>query len=221
MASHISFAQVQEKFELARPYLRVSRAGAKTYDNLDLLRVELMSAVHQRLDSVDAVSGQSYAQYFRKPRDSQSGSNEPLPEGIWNVQNPEAGTNGVEWADGVGNYGASWDPALGPTWTALVPQRGYETARANIGIHLDANRPSSPGTAGCIGITTLAGLKKFVGWFAQSESAPRAVLVDWNLGVVPDVLSILNAGISFDSNTSSAETFIPARDRIPLIEQER
>jgi lysozyme len=183
VATTAAIAQEEE----TRPHLFVHRdGGAKTYDNLELLKIELISQNNAVLGSVNAVSGQSWAQVFRTAKESKSGSYEPLPEGLWKVEYPNKGTNGVEWAGGVaGDYSTYWEPALGPVWLGIVPQEGFETDRKYIGIHLDGNRWESPGTAGCLGITTMSDLKKFVSWFSSVKTAPRVVVVDWGLGSLP------------------------------------
>jgi hypothetical protein len=213
-------AQAPRRYTGTRPYLRVTQAGTKTYDNLELLKLQRVAKNGEIMGSVNAVSGQSWAQSFRKAPDSQSGSKEPLPEGLWKIRYPDVGTNGVEWAGGVGNYNKFWEPALGPTWVEIVLQEGFQTQRTYIGIHLDGNREQSPGTAGCIGIATMGELKTFVSWFASAQTAPRTVLVDWNLGTLPNVFSILNAGLPFSLNPSGDVPELPAAQRIGLIESE-
>jgi lysozyme len=179
-----------------------------------------MSPNSTLLDAVNAVSGQSWAQAFRTAPNSQSGSKEPLPEGLWKVEYPQEGTNGVEWAGGAGNYDTYWGPALGPAWVGIIPQEGFETSRQAIGIHLDGNREQSPGTAGCIGIPTVAELKKFVSWFSSAQTAPRTVLVDWKLGTLPNVFSLLNSATPFNLNPSGNIPELSAQERIQLIEPE-
>jgi hypothetical protein len=202
------------KYNGTRPYLRLTRSGTTTYDGLDLLQLELVNAKNQRLGAVDAVSGQSWAQVFRKSAESETGSYEPLPEGLWQVENPTTGTNGIEWAGSPGDYDTYWNAGLGPTWTGIIPQKGYETSRQAIGIHVDGNRDGGPGTAGCVGITTFGQLKTFVSWFANSETAPRTILVDWNLGTLPDVFSLTASGVPFDLNPSGRMRYIPVWERI-------
>jgi lysozyme len=213
-------AQSPRRYTGTRPYLRLTQTGTQTYDNLELLKLELLSPNNTLLASVNAVSGQSWAQAFRTAPNSQSGSKEPLPEGLWQVELPNEGTNGVEWAGGTGNYNTYWEPALGPVWTGIIPQKGFETRRQAIGIHLDANREQSPGTAGCIGIPTMAELKKFVSWFSSAQTAPRTVLVDWQLGTLPNVFSFINSGVPFNLNPSGNTSVLSAQERIQLIESE-
>jgi lysozyme len=173
-----------------RPYIYVTLAGTKTYDDLELIKIELMGHKDNLLDYVKAVSGRSHTQHFRTAKDSQTGSLEPLPEGLWKVEYPSKGINGVEWAGEANDYNTYWSSALGPAWVGIVPKEGFETSRKAIGFHLDGNKEQSPGTAGCLGITTVSDLKKFVGWFSSADTAPRTVVVDWGLGTLPKTFNI-------------------------------
>ncbi len=150
------------------------------------------------LDRVNAVSGISARQAFRLPAKSPAGSGEPLPEGYWNLGEPEPKPRGlrtgnptklVEFASGVtGDLSEDW-PApgdgLGPVWVSMYCQRW--TARSAIGFHVDNNSSKFPGTDGCVGIVNDSGmksLKKFVSWFNKPELAPHMAIVDWGLGSV-------------------------------------
>lgn len=164
----------------AKPFLCLTKTNQKDGDGLVKLVLSLVkgSAV---IDSLPTISGQSWAQNFRTAGVSHSGSMEPLPEGYWTV-------GVLEFASGVqGDYSESWGDGLGPVYVEL--NCTSPTRRADIGIHLDANAPEVPGTAGCVGIPKagadgLANLKKFVSWFKNTAESPQTIVVDWGLGTV-------------------------------------
>jgi Bacterial pre-peptidase C-terminal domain len=157
-----------------RPILRLSKTSAKTSSGLVQLQLELVQG-NKVLDKVVAISGIAGKQNFRLPSQSQSGSMEPLPEGKWSLGSPE-------WAGNAkGDFNSSWGEGLGPVWVSVEPL--MSTQRSAIGIHLDSNASYSPGTAGCIGVTSKNDLQKVVSWFDNSL-APKTVVVDWGLGSV-------------------------------------
>lgn len=121
---------------------------------------------------IPACSGQPYAQTFRRAGDDGniSGNMEPLPQGKYSV-------GSIEWASGKNVYEGSWGEGLGPVYVAVSCDD--ERKRGGFGIHLDANRDTSPGTAGCIGILTLDDLQELVG--ALRRVGPRELEVDWGL----------------------------------------
>lgn len=185
-----------------RPYLRLTRTGAIDGTGLYPLRLELRAPDGAVLDSVSAVSGARTRQTMRKWRNSVSGSLEPIPEGEW-ILDPLYGRNGLTFAGRYGDYDTTFaesddgsiPASLGPVYAPLY-YRHLERDRAlhvngrfrsEVGFHLDAG---TPGTAGCVGVRTLTGLKRLVGWFAEADSAPRLVQVDWGLGTsFPSALS--------------------------------
>lgn len=108
---------------------------------------------------------------FEDPN-SRAGSNEPIPEGEFNVGPPEFAVSN--------SYSGSWGAGLGPVWFDLSPQR--KGNRSAFGIHLDENRAFSPGSAGCIVTPTLEGLKKIVSWWDRYRFS--RLVVDHNLGTI-------------------------------------
>jgi lysozyme len=128
--------------------------------------------------SIEVCSGQPRKQIFRTGVDSPSGSMEPLPEGKWRVED-------IEWAAGKDNYsGAIWSNGLGPAKIRTPYVGPRTTRRAAIEIHIDWNRPSAPGTAGCIGLQNISDFKTLVGWLRETD--PRDLFVDWGLGTCPE-----------------------------------
>lgn len=119
--------------------------------NLDLLKNG------KRIDRVCVNSGAPSAQVLLPPEKDYSGSLRPIPEGNWIVHPPEKAPYG------------SWGEGLGEWWIELTPINPRHN-RKNIGIHLDANREYSPGSAGCIVTSSKKDLEKIITWI-------------WNYGV--------------------------------------
>lgn len=181
---------------ITRRHIRIVKTGTRRSDGLYLLEVRLMDG-SSILDKVNAVSGAPGAQAFRLPAASPAGSGEPLPEGYWDLGEPEPRPRKrfgspnplVEFAGGVtNNFSANWPIAgdgLGPVWVAMYCHSW--TARRAIGFHVDNNASFAPGTDGCVGIvydSGLKSLKKFGSWFSDSRLAPHLAIVDWGLGTV-------------------------------------
>ena len=157
-------------------YLKLTKTDRKDHNGL----VKLILAYYKDgvlVDSVDVCSGQARKQTFRIGKESRSGSMEPLPEGLWFVNN-------IEWADGKDNYsGAVWNNGLGPVKIRLDYKKPDRTSRSAIEIHIDWNRSGAPGTAGCVGVQNVADYRKLVGWLRETD--PRSLFVDWDLGTCP------------------------------------
>ena len=127
--------------------------------------------------AIGVCSGQPPKQAFRRGTDSPASSMEPLPEGKWSVGD-------IEWAGGKDNYsGPVWNSGLGPAKIHVDYLGPGKTAREAIEIHIDWNRPTAPGTAGCIGVLNVADHRVLVGWLRESD--PKALFVDWGLGTCP------------------------------------
>lgn len=94
----------------------------------------------------------------------------PAPQGEYSVED-------IEWAGGKDNYSATHGPGLGPVFVPFNPK--FSTKRGSFGLHLDSNRSTSPGSAGCIVFSTLDELKSFVA--ALREYDPRRLQVAWGL----------------------------------------
>jgi lysozyme len=127
--------------------------------------------------SIETSSGIASKQNFRTGPNSPSGTMEPLPEGQWRIHD-------IEWAAGKDNYsGAVWNNGLGPAKIRMDYVGPGRTRRSAIEIHIDWNRPSAPGTAGCVGVRNVADFKTLVTWLRDTD--PRALFVDWGLGTCP------------------------------------
>ncbi len=180
-----------------RHHIKVTKSGMRTSSGLEALNVDLMMG-STKIDSVVAVSGQPDAQAFRLPSASVSGSDEPLPEGIWDLGKPKPDPVTkkrskldilAEFASRrSGDFSEDWPATfdgLGPVYIEMTCRKW--TSRTDIGFHLDNNSDTSPGTVGCIGIvydTNLKSLKKFTSWFENPKIAPHYAIVDWGLGSV-------------------------------------
>jgi lysozyme len=92
--------------------------------------------------------------------------------------------NDIAWCGGKDHdHGAVFASGLGPVSTPIDYVAPAQTARLNIEIHIDSNRGNSPGTAGCIGISSVADYRIFVSWLCDTN--PRDLSVDWGLGTCP------------------------------------
>lgn len=123
-------------------------------------------------------SGARGAQLFHTGPYSKQGSLEPLPQGHYKVGSEDWGTD-LKTTNKRDNYEGSLGEGLGPVVWALLPQ--FKTERGNLLIHLDSNYKTSPGTAGCIGLSGLAILKEWVA-FKRKNPTVSDLYVDWGLG---------------------------------------
>ncbi|NJN21797.1 MAG: glycoside hydrolase family protein [Leptolyngbya sp. RL_3_1] len=159
-------------------YLRLTKTNAKDEFGCYKLRLAYIKN-GQEIDHLMTCSGQARVQNFRTGPESASGSYEPLPEGQWHIHN-------IQWAGGRDNYGAHWRSGIGAIKILLTYEGPKFTRRTEIMIHRDKNRPphgNAPGTAGCIGLYTIADCKRLVQWLRDTD--PRDLYVDWGLGTCP------------------------------------
>jgi lysozyme len=142
----------------------LKRTGKRRANGLEILALEFDG------ERFECVSGQPYAQYFRKPGDPRSvpGCMEPIPYGKYSIGK-------IEWAGGSDNYGASWGPGLGPIWVALPAT--FADDRSAFGIHLDSNADTAPGSAGCVVIPNTSELRRLVA--ALRKYDPKTLEVLW------------------------------------------
>jgi lysozyme len=156
-------------------YLLLTKTATKETSGLFRLKLEFFED-GQSNDSIFVVSGQPNHQKFRTGADSMPKSFEPIPEGKWYMHD-------IEWAGGKDVYdGKVWSSGLGPVKIRLdfVPPNG--TRRENVEIHIDWNRQTLPGTAGCIGLNSASDFKRLVTWLRARDF--RDLYVDWGLGTV-------------------------------------
>ncbi len=157
-------------------YLRLNRTNQR--DDKGLVVLDLAYYKDGRLqESIPACSGVQSRQIFRTAAESVSGSMEPLPEGRWTIGD-------IKWADGRDNFdGRVWSNSLGPAKIFMCYKDPGRTRRGFIEIHMDWNRNTGPGTAGCVGIHTVSDFKRLVSWLRDTD--PRSLYVDWGLGTCP------------------------------------
>lgn len=153
----------------AARWLRLTRTGERDAYGCEWLLLQLRRDDNKILDSMRVVSGAPSRQVFRAAANAVSGRLEPIPEGNYTDLGP------VEWAGKSGDYSASWGSGLGPVWVDLFAPRA-------IGLHLDANRQSAPGSAGCVCPVTVADLERVVSWW--QDGRPERLVVDWGLGTL-------------------------------------
>lgn len=158
-------------------HLRLTRTGGVDRRGLELLRLEFV-VDRIPMDELLVVSGAPGRQGFRRGQDSRAGSLEPLPEGQYRVGD-------IEWKGGTDVYAGSWGAGLGPVWVGIEYEAPGNTERSALGIHLDENQGSSPGTAGCVGIRSMDELKRLVSLLRKHD--PTLLFVDWKLGTCPPV----------------------------------
>jgi lysozyme len=115
-----------------------------------------------KVDSVPCNSGAPGAQDFIPPERDYPGSMRPIPEGRYSI-------GPVEVAD------RSWGPGLGRVWIGLTPINP-RCARGDFGIHLDSNRGTAPGSAGCVVLRNDKDLDRVVGWL-RAYSRPDELRV--------------------------------------------
>ena len=167
--------EIQQSVKMPN-HLRLTRTGDVDRRGLELLRLEFV-VDRIPMEELLVVSGAPGRQGFRRGQDSRAGSLEPLPEGRYRVGD-------IEWKGGKDVYAGSWGAGLGPVWVGIEYESGT-TARSALGIHLDENQGSSPGTAGCVGIRSMDELKRLVSLLRKHD--PKLLFVDWKLGTCPPV----------------------------------
>jgi len=125
-------------------------------------------------------SGQPGAQSLRTYEDPKSIPNnmEPIPEGVYPLRPT------LVWAGKPGDYDTWFSSALGPVM-ADIYAKGDTTPgyRGLFRIHLDGNRSSAPGSAGCPVLRNMADLKSFVALY--NTHRPEKLVVDYGLGTAP------------------------------------
>ncbi|MCU0534529.1 MAG: glycoside hydrolase family protein [Hydrococcus sp. Prado102] len=159
-------------------YLKLTKTNQKDEFGCFILKMEYYKD-GQLKDSLNTCSGAPGRQAFKKALESVQKSFQPLPEGKWRIEN-------IKWATGKDRYiGEFPTPGVGPVSTPLTYVEPNSTRRSAIEIHIDWNRRKGyPGTAGCVGVYTIADYQRFVGWLRETD--PRDFYVDWGLGTCPN-----------------------------------
>jgi hypothetical protein len=150
-------------------YLKLSWPGRYLF-GFRQLRLDFFNRT-KRVDSTSALSGYASRQYeeFVDPVLDVSKSGRPIPEGIYTIGEPEYTEQ-------------SWGPGLGHIWIALEPLAEYQVNnRSAFGIHNDANREWSRGSAGCVVTWSDPDIERIAKWCEQT-ARPTHLVVDWGLG---------------------------------------
>lgn len=153
-------------------YLRAVRLDFKdSYGNYLVALSVCPQNTSIALETIHVVTGQDYAQIFRKGgTGEQPGSMEPAPEGRYRLKSPQ-------WGRNPGDYSTFINAGLGPVFYPFDPL--FSTDRGAFGIHLDGNRASAPGTAGCLGVLSYSDLRKVVGWYEKYDLVGSYLIIDW------------------------------------------
>jgi lysozyme len=121
------------------------------------------------VETVPCVSGAPGRQHepFIDPAQDFAGSLRPIPEGIYAIGDIQKGT---------------FEAGIGDTWIPLTVLPPYKVNdRSAFGFHLDANRATAPGSAGCVVFSSKQDLTRLEGWLTAGD-APKTLIVDWKLG---------------------------------------
>lgn len=166
-------------------YCRLTRTGNPAHDGLESLLLEFISPQGNVLDSLRVVSGAPGAQTFRLLEDGIPESLEPIPQSRYFIAD-------IEWAGGRDDYDTPHphpNNGLGPVFVPLirnVPIRdrevGWKGGRDAFAFHADWNfitEGHSPGSAGCVCMTSIKDLRELVRLLRLYD--PRDLFVDWGL----------------------------------------
>ena len=121
-------------------------------------------------ESIPCVSGQGYAQFFRKPSDPRSvpGNMEPIPQGRYVIGQEE-------WAGAPGDWNKLHStPGIGPWWVAITAT--FSDDRGSFGFHSDYG---PVGSAGCVVFQTRDNAERFLSSLRKFK--PRYLDVQWGL----------------------------------------
>ena len=160
---------------LDRVYCRLTRTGTTAYAGLEKLLLEFVDPKGRVLAKLDVISGAPGVQKFRVPEDPLSFpmNFEPIPQARYTIGD-------IDFAGGKDNYKDVHfheTNGIGPVWVPLIKTRPDD--RDAFGFHVDWNRSSSPGSAGCVCVGTLDDLKKLVALLRLYD--PRDLFVDWGI----------------------------------------
>lgn len=160
-----------------KSYLKLTKTNKKDQFGCYILKLDyFFNGVFK--DTLNVCSGVPSRQTFRKGVDSVAGSLEPLPEGLWQIEN-------IKWAGGRNNWNKVFTSGVGAVSVPLSYVKPNSTRRSAIEVHIDNNRKTAPGTAGCVGTYNRADMEKFLSWLYESD--PRDFYCNWNLGSCPPV----------------------------------
>ena len=156
-------------------FARLTKTNKKNSDGLFWCNLEFVTSSGVA-DSMKVYSGIPSTQddflLYTDPA-SKPESNHPIPQNRYTIGD-------IEFAGGRDNYTVSFphvNDGLGPVWVPLTARMPDD--RGAFGFHLDNNRSTSPGSAGCICPDSMANLKVLVTLLRKHN--PRLLVVDWGL----------------------------------------
>lgn len=177
--------------------INVVRTGQKDSEGLEILRMDLVETSTGRVvDSVLGNSGVASTQNFTAStaRNATPGSLAPIPTGTFDIA-PTASSD---------------DPGVDGWFVPLTGSGDNEQGRGAFGIHMDANRVTSPGSAGCLVLYDPAAKERVQRWL-EDKNAPRELTVSYSPGPAGGVNVSRGRGpISLPSGASNApDTYRP------------
>jgi lysozyme len=125
------------------------------------------------VDSIPAISGGPARQDepFVHPAQDWSGSNRPIPEGVYSIGSVAKGR---------------FAPGIGDVWIPLPVVAEFDVNdRSAFGFHLDANAATAPGSAGCVVFPERAHLDRLLDWLKPARR-PKELVVDWRTGFLAE-----------------------------------
>jgi murein DD-endopeptidase MepM/ murein hydrolase activator NlpD len=134
-----------------RNILVLSRTNVKNSLGLEDLKLELYDKSGNVIFTGTVNSGRANKQEFGTAQNDLSGQEYPMPYGKYTIGGETTGGPA-----GVGKY-----------FFPITPN--FKTGRSALGIHVDADRATAPGTAGCGGITTQTEFDNFRYHFKNSR----------------------------------------------------
>lgn len=127
-------------------YMLMTRTGQQDQYGGELFSLQLCSG-SKVLESMSVISGAPGKAPVPVDQDY-SGSMRPCPQGRFKLGGVERG---------------NWGEAIGSLWISVY---GTEPNRSAIGLHLDANRSYSPGSAGCVCPLVPSDMERVARWRA-------------------------------------------------------
>lgn len=149
-------------------FLRLTWTNQIGSDGFKALQLAVVRA-EKATETLPCISGvpSEQSKPFVQPADDYAGSLRPIPEGVYAI--------------GAINTGA-FGPGIGDTFIPLTVLPPYQVNnRSAFGFHLDANRATSPGSAGCVVFSAKPDLVRLESWLTGADP-PKTLVVDWKLG---------------------------------------
>jgi hypothetical protein len=159
--------------------IRVARTGKKDSEGLEILRMDLVELGTGRIvDSVLGNSGVRSTQTYTSGNavGARPGSLAPIPTGRF----------------GLAPTTTSSDPGVQGWFVPITGAGDNKQGRGDFGIHMDANRAMSPGSAGCIVLYDPAAKSRVQAWL-NNANAPKELTVSYGNATAIDGSAIAAA----------------------------